>query len=561
MINQLAFKGFPLGAKEVGKPKLGDEFELKADSSEIQSQPSFKQELSAKTESVDRDRETSNDIKFEEKSGLVKKPEKFFESKITDQDSKDSETLDSGEISPEASQKVVNQIQPDQIAILQFMDSLESEHGISPTRFVEVMSDLKPEELKAPASQTAMKVVSQLGLSPEIETEVLIEYEELLSQMKAPDMTLPEMKKLRLQQSLDRMATAFFVSPKLTEAPIGNNLMDPVLNTNQIEELASQPSSADAYREAFKGLQLMTQLREKGVAIPGRESASTETQKGDSAAVLVGLGALGAEATEGLSSPGQSAADGGSSSGFESFTRENEVSKLQIGPVNPKGGEEQMLSQLIAGQISGEIRGNEVSSVAAPLSLKPEVQAENVQAVFNQTQALVKSGGGESTIILKPEGLGAIELKVEVKEGRVNVQMLTESKETKKLFESSTQDLTQMLSEKNLTVDKIKVDTQNSAGFDLNQQQNQQQLEDQLGKKLADLRENLNRESARQFMGQFRDENFNNRNGMLDQGKKTSYRSGGPKPLEPIGSAEGSGPVQNSRYLGSKKGSGLDLVA
>jgi hypothetical protein len=65
------------------------------------------------------------------------------------------------------------------------------------------------------------------------------------------------------------------------------------------------------------------------------------------------------------------------------------------------------------------------------------------------------------------------------------------------------------------------------------------------------------REQARQFLGQFRDETFNQRGFLFDTAKPARY-SAGPSvdPLKPA-------PIQGNsmkRYGGQGKGSGLDLV-
>ena len=166
---------------------------------------------------------------------------------------------------------------------------------------------------------------------------------------------------------------------------------------------------------------------------------------------------------------------------------------------------------------------------------------EAVQKVMDQTQFLVKKGGGEATIELNEQGLGKIQMKVIVHEGKVNVQMATDNKETKKLLENSIGDLKQSLSGHKLVMDHMKVDVNNQA---------------------QDSMKNGNfdqgREQARQFLGQFREDNLNSRDQFFDQRKSTSFSSNGKtEALTPSSDTARA----KSRYLSQGKGAGLDLVA
>ena len=166
----------------------------------------------------------------------------------------------------------------------------------------------------------------------------------------------------------------------------------------------------------------------------------------------------------------------------------------------------------------------------------------NTQQLINGAQYLIKKGGGEASIQMSPEGMGQVHLKIAVMDGKVSLQMSAENNETKKLLESSISELKNSLSAHKMELSTIKIDSS----------------EIQQGKTQMDMRSDLNREQARQFLGQFRDENLNRRNDFFyETPAMKAYGSG--RQLDPLQPA----PVATSarRSSGSGKGSGLDLVA
>ncbi len=168
--------------------------------------------------------------------------------------------------------------------------------------------------------------------------------------------------------------------------------------------------------------------------------------------------------------------------------------------------------QPIVSAAPGSSSSNAATSLSAPLpslvsrvtSAEPEA---NINEILNQAQFVAKRGGGEVKVILYPEGLGEVNLKVNVKDGQVNVQMLTQSVEAKKLLETQLGDLRTQLVAQKINVDQIKVETADLAR-DFSQQQEQQQ-----------------RHTAQHFMEQFRQENQAFRRGFLDMPGIRAYRS------------------------------------
>jgi flagellar hook-length control protein FliK len=129
-------------------------------------------------------------------------------------------------------------------------------------------------------------------------------------------------------------------------------------------------------------------------------------------------------------------------------------------------------SYLTAG-LAGE---HKIANLNGP---SPEFQAElnkaakepmSVPDLVDKAQIMVHEGGGEMKVTLTPEGMGEVAMKVSVNEGKVQVQMITESDEAKKLIERQLGELKSSLHSNHLSLDTIKIDTATNLGKQLEQQ-------------------------------------------------------------------------------------------
>ncbi|MCB0407057.1 MAG: flagellar hook-length control protein FliK [Bdellovibrionales bacterium] len=134
-----------------------------------------------------------------------------------------------------------------------------------------------------------------------------------------------------------------------------------------------------------------------------------------------------------------------------------------------------------------QVKGAEFSVGAHPTENE---QSGNVKEIVSQANYLIKNGGGEMKIALNPEGMGQVKLKVAVQDGQVNVEMVTESHEAKKLLEKGLGDLKATLASHKLNVDNIKVD-----------------FSGQIAKQFDHAHDEAQRQSAQQFMEQFSQQN------------------------------------------------------
>lgn len=152
--------------------------------------------------------------------------------------------------------------------------------------------------------------------------------------------------------------------------------------------------------------------------------------------------------------------------------------------------------------------------VVAQPTMTPEQRQDNINEIIRQAQVIVKEGGGEMKMDLRPEGIGQVHLKVMVQDGKVDVQMLTESDSAKKLLESGLSELKSQLAASKLHVETMKVEAGAEAAFKRFEQGAQDQQREQA------------RQFASDFMGQFRDERQSFFGNYMDRGNSSrGYRA------------------------------------
>ncbi len=181
-----------------------------------------------------------------------------------------------------------------------------------------------------------------------------------------------------------------------------------------------------------------------------------------------------------------------------------------------------------------------------PSEGKEAHQDVNIRQIMNQAQYLIKKGGGEVKVEMSPEGLGQVHLKMAIHDGKVNLQMATETAEAKQAIESGMSDLKSSLAAHKLSVDHVKVDVVSGSSAGSAADNSQQSFN-----------QHAQRDSTRQFWNQFQ-ENFGNRSrdeGLTDAPGLKGYGAQRRDPLAPV-----EGTSSTSRSV-EGKGSGLNLVA
>jgi flagellar hook-length control protein FliK len=195
-----------------------------------------------------------------------------------------------------------------------------------------------------------------------------------------------------------------------------------------------------------------------------------------------------------------------------------------------------------------------VGAVAAGLE-RPQASSQdeqdNVRELIHQAQVVLKKGGGEIKMDLKPEGAGQVHLKVSVIDGQVNVQMLTENEATKHMLEKSLHELKTGLASHDLKLENLKVDVSQGANKNMDMDK---QGDDQA------------RQQARQFandvMGQFRDERQAFQQGFMENPGWRQYgRPQNRANMSPESVAGTVGAAEAAKRMRSGGSSRLNLVA
>lgn len=265
-----------------------------------------------------------------------------------------------------------------------------------------------------------------------------------------------------------------------------------------------------------------------------KASGLEDLSEGESATAL---GALGIQQALDLESTGQNNQQGASASPEQELVKLKDPSDL----LTLSDGADLGLPQRFDSKLL------EALGVSLPAAIPMPNEAEsqvNTQHILNQAKALMAKGGGEVKVQMTPDGMGSVHLKVMMQEGKMQIQMQADNKQTKSALESSLADLKTSLAAQKVSVDNIKVDVVNATS---NETAANNQFLDQ-----------HNQRETRQFWNQF-NEHFGNqskRNSFFESPSSRGYKAKEPKALEPVQVSSTHKPK-----MASGKGSGLNLVA
>jgi flagellar hook-length control protein FliK len=170
---------------------------------------------------------------------------------------------------------------------------------------------------------------------------------------------------------------------------------------------------------------------------------------------------------------------------------------------------------------------------------------DNVNEIMKEAQYLVKKGGGEVTVKMSPEGMGEVQLKVVLENGKLNVEMQTQDRDVKRLIEESLSELKSGLAAHRLSLEHVKIDTVNATNADNS----------------AQLQSNLNQHSeGRRDLWQ---ESFQQSQQQLNQQTRQRLSADSSRATGSIGavSTPRSSQAQALRTYGGTKGASLNRVA
>ena len=433
-------------------------------------------------------------------------------------------------------------------AIRKFMDSFESEFGVPPEEMVEAMSQLTTQDLEKPPEKTVDTLLAKLDLAPQdeakakqmylglvmqlkqIDTRVAMPqaHDDMLSQLSAQRVQLSSEKKDVMGSQVQNLSDKFWMRGSQAD-----KALSPEMNQLQVREFLKKMVTAESAGVDGKSLEepeaiattenFMQQLKTEAPDESQDDSADTSANDDfQFMAETSGMKALERnESTKDAHAQGhgkdqqKSNDEAGAiiKGGISKEAIMAEFKKLGINPEHLQSkktekADVEALLNLDAGSLP-QSKFESLKSILPALSIQPPVvmsaadKMENMQQVMNQAQILLKNGGGEVKVEMTPEGMGKVQLNLQMIDGKVQLHMNTETKEAKKLIESSISELKQSLAAHQLSMDLVKVDVVHkptAAHEARNDQQGQMQ----------NFLNQQQRDGTKQFWQQF-NENFGNR--------------------------------------------------
>lgn len=387
-------------------------------------------------------------------------------------------------------------------AIETFVRRMQTEVGVPPQKILESFALMDEKALMAPPEESMKQFIENLELPTEKTAQATTLYRDLVA--TTGQAALSE-RLIGMDQGV-----SFDVLSRRDETL---RKLDRTLTDMNDAFFRSEGATPDKAAEALERMNA-----EIDRLVRGDRGADGELE------VQGALAAAGAGSVAGSSAGSTSTGSGGGSSSDSWKSQASEVAAKSGKDVRSIAAEQDGFTLGSSGDKVAELGGDQVASfsvpgqsssqssvVAGPSAMmlgRPQAtsqeEQENVRELMRQAQVMLKRGGGEMSMELKPEGMGQVKLKVSVVDGNVNVQMLTESESAKSLLEKGLGELKANLASHQLKVDTLRVDV----GQDI-----QKQMDQNSGQ------QNQQREQARQFaqdfMGSFRDDRQQFRDGLV----------------------------------------------
>ena len=486
-------------------------------------------------------------------------------------------------------------------AIRKFMDSIEGDFGIPPAKMVDAMAQLPAQDMELTPQKTVNQVIDKLGLPPEQSVQVKQLYKGLLQQLQQIEVRaqLPTasdawMSQLSLERQLSQKAHKslqsenvqklnqnFWMQPEILKPQVAAQIealpraemekalqiMEAPINFESLEKLTPE-ARLQTLQDLLQTVQ--EQVPEQNVNPQDIQVKEIKEFKPENMAIPfvpvrpnvtgpVKIDQINPEleteeevvATDALVPMKGKEVENFELSMMKRMLGISETSEKPQQKLKSNLTEVDLSSQSLAGNDLARTEKFDLSTLTSSVSSQfsqatPAQKAENMQNLMNQAQILVQKGGGEMKIEMSPEGMGSVQMKLKVLDGKVQLQMAADNKEVKKLIENSIQDLKTSLASHNLAVDQVRVDVVNQS---MGSSDVRQDLQGQMNQFLNQQQ----RDGTRQFWQQF-NENFGNR-----QARENFYDAQNIKrgPTEQALPGFSSSP----RISGNGRGSSLNLVA
>ena len=474
------------------------------------------------------------------------------------------------EVSPEKAQILAalkENSDSKQEAMSDFMAKMQKDLGISPDKILQAFAKMDQQALEAPPEESKTAFLQNLDLKPEQKAVASDLYAQMVNKTGEASLNekligietgvnlkivSPREDALRkLNEALDQANNSFFMRGQMpVKGELDADKMQAQLAALQLAKNLKTGTDDDQGDEKSADALALAGLAAGATAEASPEAgAAAGTAVNPMAAQLAALNANKAQLGAGLEDTESSTSSlGGRSAGagkMDSAHHTGGAAKSGAQPANAANVDasgaaaklkaEALVPAPIAAGGATPSAGAEataggaqaISSTATPAAAAivgpagmlvekrpatPEEEQANVKELIRQAQFVLKKGGGEMSMQLKPEGIGQVKLKVSVENGQVNVQMLTDSDAAKHILEKGFHELKAELVAHQLKLDSMKV----AVGTEIQKhmEPNQEHMREQA------------RQAAGDFMGQFREDREGFRQGMFDgKGIRTYNRN------------------------------------
>jgi flagellar hook-length control protein FliK len=161
--------------------------------------------------------------------------------------------------------------------------------------------------------------------------------------------------------------------------------------------------------------------------------------------------------------------------------------------------------------------------------VKPEqMRVRLASEVADSISVQAKNGGGEMKLVIHPDNLGELKLKVGTKDGKVQVTVTADNNEVAQSLRSSQHDLKEALSGQHLTLSKFEVNvaSDSSMANQDNSGNNHNHNQSQLFQDSGDRSNNgsFADQYARENASSYREENFRLGDAMMPKAKAAAYK-------------------------------------
>lgn len=440
-------------------------------------------------------------------------------------------------IAPNDDGEIVVPMQATQEVMEKFLEELKDNFGVTPEQLVAAMATLSPKDLELPPEQNVGKIIDQLKLNPLQKMQAKKLFENMVIEtehsrwadfikasgldLNAELLTRQELGKRDANQKIDKMNASFFMATppqKLENAQTsikGAATPQRAMQAYQAQA-GAQPNIASEVNPQQspddQGQAMWAPAAAITAASAGPKFSEAVSTKSEASVKDEKLQALIDKATGGSKKSIESTKEKSQAQG-ESLANDSSDSDLKdlmdsLGISDSSASSDaidqpsQSFGQVMNSQKSHQAAAPAFGLGASQLNMTETQKQENMNEVIQSARILAEDGGGEMKIRLNPDNLGEVNLKVNVKDGQVNVEIITETSDMKKLFEKGLGELKASLSSHHLSVEGIKVDTAQNMAQDYMKQQAHQQ----------------DRNQAQQFLQQFKQDNQAWRRGFFDDG-------------------------------------------